>query len=658
MAIDQEYVRILENVLRALSTGTRSLRLYPPTSPIPKETVDAAIAALAEYFDRGNPDLRLTVAATGFAYEGEPVATNIAVSVELANTLRDHGVAQLDIAQNASAQDLLNFLSVVSRAPEDVRAQGGINAVIAEMGVYTVTLTDVQLVTLDHTAASSLASEDMLLEIADSPAKLGRWFTTVSSDKEGLRKSLGELVSVTGDEGTDNLADALSGSLVQQPADNRDALLALALEPGPARQIASRMFAMMDAGDIATAVLDGKFGRNMLALSSALANLPLDEVADSVRREVLDILPTSGHGPNETAFLAHMLEVRGARLVEPSLVDADKTFRTIVHAGSVSEDDVARAREVTTAATSVLDDVGIRTMLTLLDQQTDYERFCSGMEGIARMIPKLIERKRFDLVSLVIESLQQRQGMHPEWPELSGRLQMALASAVDVEGAGALVRACVENRELVPAAHEVLRFAGESVQPAIAAEGVALKAEGLEVASELLGKRLIDLLYGLVGTAQWFQLGPIVERFVADGSPRSISTIESLLTRPEEQARREVVTTLASLGEPAVLPLLGSALRDPAEEVAAAAARGLVKSGMPGAAALIGARLAEIDVDNADFGLARELIGALARSPEPAADEALARIANRRALIKRGHFAEVQQLVAQAITVRQRGGGS
>jgi hypothetical protein len=104
------------------------------------------------------------------------------------------------------------------------------------------------------------------------------------------------------------------------------------------------------------------------------------------------------------------------------------------------------------------------------------------------------------------------------------------------------------------------------------------------------------------------------------------------------------------------LPLLGSALRDPSEEVATAAARALAKSTVPGSAALLGARLAELDVDNTDFAFAREVIGALARCPEPAADEALNRLATRRALIKRGHFAEIQQLAAQAIEVRQRGG--
>ena len=129
-------------------------------------------------------------------------------------------------------------------------------------------------------------------------------FSTVSAaDKETFRSSLNEFVEVTGEDGTDSLADVLSGTLATQPADNRDASLSLALEPGVARQLAARMFSMMDASDIASSILDGRVGRNMLSPSSALANLPFDGVADSVRREVLEMLPVTGHGPNEAAFL-------------------------------------------------------------------------------------------------------------------------------------------------------------------------------------------------------------------------------------------------------------------------------------------------------------------------------------------------------------------
>lgn len=655
MALEPGYARILENVLRALSTAARSLRLYPTTSPIPRQTVDAAIAALGEYFALGPTELRLAVAREGFAFKGESVATN-PVSLELANTLRDHGVAQVDIIPGATPEDLLGFLSVVSRPAEEVRAEGGISSVVANLGVYSVSLTDVQLVAVEQSADSSANSDERLLEIADSPAKLIAWFASAAADKDTLRANIRQFSEVTGEEGTENLADALSESLAGQPAENRDALFSLALDPGVARQLASQMFATMDAGDIASSLLGGTFGSNMLSLSSALSNLPLDDISSSVRREVLEMLPDTGHSPEEASFLAHMLDIRDNAMAEPALAEADRSFRTIVQAGSVSDSDVARALAVTTAATGVLDDVGVRTMLTLLDQQTDCERFCSAADGVAAMVPRLLERGKVDLASRVLDELIAREAHHPEWPELQARLRLALSSAVSPEGAAALVRACAEDRELLPKARAILRFSGDSLQTAIATEAITLKSDGLDVADELLGKRLIDLLYGLAPTAQWFQLEPVVERLAAEGSPRSLQTIEALLARPEEQARREIVNALASVNEVALLPLLGAALNDPSEEVAAIAARAIAKSGLPGSAAVLANQLGEIDMDNADFTRARELIGALARTADPAADEALKHLASRRALIKRGHFAEVQQLVAQAVAVRKRGG--
>jgi len=105
---------------------------------------------------------------------------------------------------------------------------------------------------------------------------------------------------------------------------------------------------------------------------------------------------------------------------------------------------------------------------------------------------------------------------------------------------------------------------------------------------------------------------------------------------------------------PASIRLPGVALRDPSPEVAMVAARAVAKSGVSGSATLLTSRLAELDVDTGDFLLAREIITGLARVPEPAADVALARLGSRRALIKRGHFAEIQQLVARAQAVRAR----
>ena len=658
MGLEPELEGIIETVVRALSTATRSLRLYPPTSPIPRQTIDSAISALQQYFASGASRLALAVARAGFALEGQPVAMNVAGSRELANALRDHGIAQIDILPEVRAEDLLGLLSVVSRPAEDVRAEGGIATAIASLGVASVQLTDVQLVVMDQSILGNLDVETRMREIADSPAKLGTWFASIASgDRDSMRENLNDLVEAAGESATENLAENLSGTLVEQAPDSRDALLSLALEPGHARDLTARMFGMMSAADIATTILGGTFGRNMLSLSGALASLPFDNVGPAVRQEVIAMLPIAGHGPTEAAFLGHMLEVRAAEEPELALVESDRTFRTIVSASTVSDADIARARGATTAATNVLDAVGVRTMLTLLDTQPDHDRFCAGVDSLVAMVPRLLAAGDLRLVAHLLDELAARETSHLEWSDLPSRLRQTLASAVSPASAEALVAAAVGDRANVPVVREILRFSGDATSTAIAQQAIAHKSDGLEVGEELLGRRLVDLLNGLAPQAQWFQLGPIVERLAAQGDSRSFATIGALLSRPEEQARREVISTLAASGvPPALLPLLGSALRDPSDEIAMLAARTIAKSGVQGAAVLLASRLTELDVDNTDFTLARELIGALARTPGSAADDALGRLATRRALIKRGRFAEIQTLVSQALALRQRGG--
>jgi hypothetical protein len=102
--------------------------------------------------------------------------------------------------------------------------------------------------------------------------------------------------------------------------------------------------------------------------------------------------------------------------------------------------------------------------------------------------------------------------------------------------------------------------------------------------------------------------------------------------------------------------VLSQLLDDPSVEVAMVAARGLARLDVPGATEALGASLATLDVDTKDYPLAREIVLALAKSPDAAVEPILEKLAGRRALIKRGHFAELNGLARQALTARAKGG--
>lgn len=655
--MDSADTRRLEAVVRGLSTAGKSLRLYPASSPIPRQSVESALDALEEYFHQGESVLALTLTRDGFAWRDEPISSAAHGTSDLAQELRDHGVAEVVLLPGSTSHDLLGFLSALGRNPEDVRAQGGISAVVAAAGVDTVRLVDVQLTVIEQVAPAEDEDIDEFLRalIAD-PERLAAWFAgAAGADPHAFEEGLMELVRVSGPSGYEALLRSLSSAFMLQAPDGKDALLRLAISRGPVHDLTGGVFRFLHSTEIAGSILGGGLGKNMLSLSSALTALPLEQITAQVRAEVQAMLPGTGHTQKEAEFLAHMIEVREKTEPESALADSDRTYRMVAEATHLPDDIVERARRAVLGSTKSLSAASVRTVLKLLDQQQDFELYCSSAESLACMVPRLLEQRDFKLATLVLSELRKRETLNTgPWPELSGRLRTALDSAMGKRAMTALVQAVIEDPEESGTAREIVRLGGETAARAFAAVAVEHKAEGINAAEPVLGRRALDLLNQAAMHAQWFQLAPVVARLTAEDDARSLLTIESLASRPDEQSRREVATGLAAGGTVATR-LLPKLLRDPSAEVAVVASRVIARSGMNGAGAMLAARLGELDVDGADFPIAREIIGALARVPDPVADDALSKLAGRRALIKRGHFTEVQDLVRRAQLARAKG---
>lgn len=648
----------LDAALRALATAGKSLRLYPASSPIPMQSVEAAVASLGEFFADGHPLLSLSVTREGFLWRSTPVGGSALGTSELVNDLRDHGVAEITLMPGCSAESLVSFLASIAREPEAVRAEGGIGAVLAAAGVNEVAVSEVQLTVIEQVGPEEGENvEDFLRELAQDPEKLAAWFAAAAAgDPRAFEESLMELVRVSGPSGFPKMLDSLARAFLSQDPEAKDALLGLSMDPGPTRDLTGGMFSLLASGDIAGSILGGNFGRNMLSLSSALTRLPLEQVTAQVRAEVQAMLPGTGHTSKEADFLDHMIEVRERAEPETPLVDSDRTYRAVLEAAALSDDLIERARGAVIGSEGALTSASVRTMLSLLDQQRSFDLMSASIDAIANVVPRLVEQGDLELADTVLTRLAQRELAPSEWPDLPLRIREALTRAAGPRTMGALVRTLVADRTLLARARGIVRHAGEDGVTTLVTEALAHKAEGLEVAEELIGRRIIDELGRVATATPWYQLGPLTARLARESDPRSQGVIDALMRR-DEQSRKEVVNGLAATPGPLSTRALGIALGDSAVEVAAAAARAIGRSDDPTAAALLSERLAHLDVDNADYLLARELIAALARVPGPDADTALERLATRKALLKRGHFAEVQELVRQAKRFREQSGG-
>jgi hypothetical protein len=206
-------------------------------------------------------------------------------------------------------------------------------------------------------------------------------------------------------------------------------------------------------------------------------------------------------------------------------------------------------------------------------------------------------------------------------------------------------------------AREIVALLGESALGVLIAEAIGLKTEGIEAAERLLGThRALQLLAAAASDTEWHLLEPVACRLSRERDPACVTAVEGMLARPDGRSRKEAVKGLAASAAPAPSKLLATALADTDRDVVHIVAMGIAACGMPGSADLLSTRIGELNIDGADFEIAKELIGALALTPEQAAETALKRLGSRRSLIKRGHFLDVQAAVTNALRLRTSGG--
>ncbi len=654
---DERAKRTVETVVRSLATSAKTLRLYPPTSPIPRQTADAALEALTTYMVDESV-LPLTIARDGFLFRGEIV--NAPGSSDLADMLTRHGVAELNVLPGASVDDLIAFVGIVLRDPSDVRDAGGMGTMLAAGGVEAVRVSDVAL-TVSESILPQQGDDidEFLRELVSDPDKLALWLASASAgDPAALAEGLMELRGAVGADGLEGLMESLSAAFIQQQPEGRDALMGLSVKNDDVRSLMSGVFSSITTGDIAQSLAGGLFGDNVLSLSNMLAHLPLGQRVSEILAEVKPLLVSAGHTTREMTFLDHMLELREKDEPEAPLIEQRPDYAKVAQIAEVRPDEVKKVRGEVQSSMSKMNARSVTTMLQLLDQQEDFALYCKTLDGLASTVPALFEMRDFALADQVLTELAGREAKTDQaWPELTEKLRDACSRATGARSMSALLHAIEDDQSLVQQARDILRRAGGPAQTAFLHEALSMRdADGLAVAGEVLGRRLVDLLIAEAPRAQWFNIAPIVQRLAEEGDPRSSQTIDAILRRPEEQSRQEAAKGLAAVGSPTALRQLATLVADSSPEVALVAIRATGRSVAPGAARVLGDRFAELDCDGKDFTACREIINALTRSADPDASDLLRKIASRKALIKRGHFAEIADLARQAVTTRDAGG--
>jgi hypothetical protein len=658
MLPDAEMTRAAEAVVRALTTAIKTLRLYPASSPIPLQAMQAASDALAGMLT-AESSVSLVVARDGFTYRGERV--NVTSASDLADLLTAHEVAQVDFLPGCTTADLSGFLATILREPAEVRAEGGFSAVLTQTGAACVAVSEVVLTTASAELPTGIDVDEFLRELAADEERLAAWLTAAAAGDPGtLSDGLAELARAAGPEGAAALAKALGSAFLQQETTSRDTLIGLALGGGEATAVVRGMLHTLPPRDFASSLADGVYAKNMLSMSNVLASLPNPAALEAVIEEIKPMLADGGHSDRELSFLGHMIEVRATDEPEPALADRQADYRTVATLSRVGDAELAPVHEELRASDATVNARTVNTMLSLLDQQQDFTLWSKTLTALASIVPRLLAQGELALADRILADLATRESRTTRpWPGLADHMQQALELATSPEAMRALIEAMLDDPSAATHARGILKHASAAAQQRLVTEALGQRERnGLAAAEELLGRRLVELLVGRAQDLQWFQIASVARRLAAETDPRSREALATLAGRPDERSRLEVAKGLAdtSTSTEAAIEVLTTLASDPVLEVSVAAVRSLGVLESPQVTHALGGVFERIDADGKDFPVAREIIATLARSSDGAATEVLTKIAGRRALIKRGHFAELRGLAANALASRDEGG--
>lgn len=657
--MSQELPARIRDVVREILATAKSLRLYPPSSPIPLESAEAAVKALNSVHEL-IPVLVLEVVREGFRSQlvSEPLSGP--GSSGLSDMLGAHGIAEVSFVPGGSSRELVNFLSVVLQPPLEVRSSGGVGTLLTAEGVSFVTVSDVHLTVVEAGAPGTAEDVDEFLrELAGDPNALSVWLASASGQDLGtLEQSLLELSDVMTGPDRSTLLDTLARAFMAQDSKGKDAVMELALEAGPARDLTGDMLTRLTASEVAGSMTSGAFGQNMLSLSTALTRLPIGERFGTILSQVKELLPSIGHGEKDAHFLDHMIEARSAEAPERSLAEGEAIYQKVFEVATVSEADLQYAVGEIAQSPSQTRMKSVTTLLALLDQQSDFRLYCRTLESLSTMVPQLIGAGDLKQANRVLTELANREARADRpWPELTDKLRQARADAAGRASMGALLDSIGSDSESVREARDLVGHVGDAGIAALILESLDGRREGAaDLVESLIGRRMHEVLPSLAPEVQWYHVALLTKLLAEESDSRYREGLEMLLARRETQVRKEVAKGLGRASGPEVVRYLSRLLADEVPDVAMVAARALAANGSAAAANALSSRLEQIDMDDKDFLLAREMIGALAAIKDPASTTALEKLARRKALFKRGRFAEVQAMARDALARQKRGG--
>lgn len=695
----------VERFVRQLVVADNAVSLYPPTSEIPLKSAQDAVAALDDALVE-TPELTFSVAKQGLFFDDMPVLSRQKSVTAFALELYNRKVALLFFNAGATVKDILSFLTILQFSPEEVRAAGGVEAMMGDQG-GSVTVAETQ-VTLIEQYADEIAGLEEYAETSGAeanealPRRAHVELARIIGDEVAVRKYLTERFDADGGEltvaglnrrfselaqlATDRSGVAV-GDLVRMFAQSlwalepsrRHELLETEMLPQARSSVSlGSVIRRIDVEEITRMLAEGEesFDERRSGFTRALKSLA--QVSDVGRQQVATAAAAAmaGAGASEQTIREVIAEaaptrltVRGAPLSAQGLgSEAGLALRLIEHAPLSSTIDPEQDKEIAAlrdeARVGISDADLIAALVTLAGLESREVQFAGTMAVLEDLLGVLVSRGEFETAAEAAMMLMEAAKNPSLTPAQCRRLETAIgrfARPEDMRGIVQTLRQHQPGQTEYEAAEQLLGALGSlAVHPLLellADEQDRGERKALVDLISRNAEKYVPELSTHVSDNRWYFVRNVVAILGSTKSPAALGALERTLRYNDSRVRRETIRALSLIPDRMAAQMLGAALSDDDANNVQLAARHLGLRGMHDAVRALEQVAQGEGRGNRENGPRIEAIEALGKIGAVESIPVLEAIARKRALIGAAKKRELKAAATAAITaIRTKGG--
>jgi HEAT repeat protein len=678
-------MQIAEGLVKAMSAASRTLRLYPDTSPLPLQAVRNFHTILTDAL-ADHPLLSIGVSREGFSFQRQTFGEDNEGLRAFAGDLYAHQIAAVIFRTGVNEREILEFLRLLSLDPMLLREQGGMSKMLLEQQVSNLVVDEIELRVVgeegpdggattqmaihlvdevSHTAVRAV--EHFFLAMSSSVPEMVAWLKSVSPPAVDEKASPAENITAA----VRQLGMSIS-TTTELPQDQAlffrniaEGILSLD-EPLKSDVLCGRLIPDSAEGNIFAKILAQFSDAELADLLAVNADASLGKVAELVedlgvlgkrQQEIFSLLEPmlqeQGHDRDQTGALKEKLTAVDKESEARSL--SDEVLQILMSVSEYSDADLKAIDEVNqSSAPDVTDMSAIRIQLNLLSESDNEEEFVRTLASTGEVLARLVREGHVELAAEALDAASARsRAALKMWPEVGnalralgqrvgGREEMqALVEFLRVKSGERDVGAVSRYINLLPdsALEHLVDLLAEESSMAVRKRLCAVFSDTGRKAAHVLAKRLSD--------PRWYLVRNVLSVFGMMRDATVLPYIEATLTNPDPRVRMEAVRTLGLLRAPAGVPWLVARLDDQDGGVRVAAARWLGRMRSSEAVQALG-RIAE-SRGRGDFDVAKAAIQALGQIGDESARPALERVVRRRSVVGRKRAKELKAAAAAAL---------